>query len=156
MNASFLLRHFARLTMISCVAVILSVPSLAGGDGRIHWKKLGDAQLRLDGRPPLTWNVYQPEKSEKKNHLVLVLIGRRYLAIDYKSRQVFQVLPADLQAEGDGFASGDLFVSDRLVPSDGWTVRDVGPAEQIKLTLKDYGRQMEIQLRHPPDNRAFY
>jgi hypothetical protein len=156
MNACSLFRHIVRLAMISSLAAILSPLSFAGGDGRIHWKKLGDAQLRLDGRPPLTWNVYQPEKSEKKNHLVLVLIGRRYLALDYKSKQVFQVLPADLQAEGNGFSSGDLFVSDRLVPSDEWTVRDVGPAEQIKLTLKDYGRQMEIQLRHPPDNRAFY
>ncbi len=156
MKACSLLRDIVRLALIFSLAMILPPLSFAGGDGRTHWKKLGDAQLRLDGRPPLTWNVYQPEKSEKKNHLVLVLIGRRFLAIDYKAKQVFQVLPADLQAEGDGFASGDLFVSDRLVPSDEWTVRDVGPAEQIKLTLKDYGRHMEIQLRHPPDNRAFY
>jgi hypothetical protein len=32
----------------------------------------------------------------------------------------------------------------------------VGPAELIKLTLKDYNRLLQIELPHPPDLRAFY
>jgi len=33
------------------------------------------------------------------------------------------------------------------VPSEAWTVRDVGPAELIKFTLKDYGREVQLFLR---------
>jgi len=133
-----------------------AIAASAGGEGRIHWKLLDDALLKLDGKPPLTWSVYQPEKSQKKNNLVLVLLGHRYLALDFKAKLVYQVLPSDLQAQGTDFESGDLFTQDRLLPSDNWTVRDVGPAEQIRVTLKDYGRELEILLRHPPDLRKFY
>ena len=141
---------------ISSAGVIAASGGGGGGDGRIHWKLLGDAQVKIDGKPPLTWSVYQPEKSQKKNNLVLVLLGHRYLALDFKAKAVYQVLPTDLEPKGADFDSGDLFREDRLVPSDSWTVRDVGPAELIKVTLKDYGRQMEVMLRHPPDNRKFY
>jgi hypothetical protein len=128
----------------------------AGGEGRTHWKLLSDAQLKLDGKPPLTWSVYQPEKSQKKNNLVLVLLGHRYLALDIKAKLAYQVLPTDLEPQGTDFESGDLFTTERLLPTDSWTVRDVGPAELIKVTLKDYGRELEVMLRHPPDMRKFY
>jgi hypothetical protein len=88
--------------------------------------------------------------------LVLVLLGHRYLALDIKAKLAYQVLPTDLEAQGQDFESGDLFIKERLLPSDSWTVRDVGPAELVKVTLKDYGRELEVMLRHPPDMRAFY
>jgi hypothetical protein len=159
MSATFL----SNRPMRALGALILAGASLAsvsahagGGDARIHWKLLEDAQLKLDGKPPLNWSVYQPEKSQKKNYLVLVLLGHRYLALDTKAKLAYQVLPTDLEAKGQDFESGDLFTKERLLPSDSWTVRDVGPAELVKVTLKDYGRELEILLRHPPDMRAFY
>jgi hypothetical protein len=159
MTATSFCRWTARVTGLPFLAIALACANAvgAGGDGdRIHWKQLTDSQLKLDGKPPLTWNIYAPEKSHKKSNLVLVLLGHRYLAIDFKAKRVYQVLPSDLQAQGKDFESGDLFREDRLVPSDAWTVRDVGPAELVKFTLKDYGREVELFLRHTPDLRAFY
>lgn len=152
-------RRAARFTAFFFCAVVLTSANIegAGGDGdRIHWRQLTDSQLKIDGKPPLTWNIYVPEKSHKKSNLVLVLLGHRYLAIDFKARQVYQVLPSDLQAQGKDFESGDLFREDRVIPSEAWTVRDVGPAELVKFTLKDYGREVQLFLRHTPDLRAFY
>ncbi|MGA8145465.1 MAG: hypothetical protein WB987_16375 [Candidatus Acidiferrales bacterium] len=124
--------------------------------GRIHWKPIDRGQVKLDNKQPLKTAVYQPDKSQKKNNLVLILLGHRWLALDIKAKLVCQVPPADLTPEGAGFESGDLFASDRLVPSKGWTLRDVGPAELVKLTLNDYGRELQVFLPHPPDLRAFY
>jgi hypothetical protein len=42
------------------------------------------------------------------------------------------------------------------MPTNAWAVRDVGPAEMIKLTLGDYGRALDVELPHMPDLRAFY
>jgi len=155
-NQSFRVTAPHLLTAALAIALTGAAAALAGGDGRTHWKLLDDAQLRLDGKPPLTWSVYQPEKSQKKNNLVLVLLGHRYLALDFKAKLVYQVLPTDLEPQGSDFESGDLFTKERLLPSDDWTVRDVGPAELIRVTLKDYGRELEVMLRHPPDMRKFY
>ena len=92
----------------------------------------------------------------KRRTWCCVLIGRRYLALDIKAKLVYNVLPSDLQAKGQDFASGDLFVKSRVLPTDNWSLRDVGPAELIKLTLGDYGRELYVELPHMPDMRAFY
>jgi hypothetical protein len=159
MNAKSILRSAALIAFLLILIANLAGAdaAFAGGDeGRIHWKLVMDSQVKLDGKPPLAWNIYLPEKPQKKNNWVLILLGHRYLAIDYKSKLVYQVLPADLKAQGTDFESGDLFTSDRLVPSAAWTIRDVGPTELIRFTLNDYGREVEVHLRHTPDLRHFY
>lgn len=138
--------------IICCFAIV----SAAKDDGRILWKPVERGQVKLDDKQPLKTAMYQPEKSEKKPNLVLILLGHRWLALDLKTRLVYQVLPADLQQRGLDLESGDLFTSDRLIPSKGWTSRDVGPAQLIKLTLNDYGRELQLAVPHPADLRAFY
>jgi hypothetical protein len=127
----------------------------AAENGRFVWKSVGRAQLKLENKTPLQWNVYQTEKKKEAN-LVLVQLGRRYVALDTRGKVAYYVFPSDLQAKGVDFESGNLFVQSRLMPTTAWTVRDVGPAEMIKLTLGDYGRALDVELPHMPDLRAFY
>jgi hypothetical protein len=141
------------LAMFCAIAFVAG--ALAGENERFLWKAVGRAQLKLADKTPLTWNVYQTEKKKQAN-LVLVQLGRRYLALDIKGKVAYYVFPSDLQAKGSDFESGDLFVQSRLMPTTAWTVRDVGPAEMIKLTLGDYGRALDVELPHMPDLRAFY
>jgi hypothetical protein len=151
-------RPWKRPTVIlgCCAAILASATSIrAGGPGSIHWKHLENAQLKLDGKPPLKWNVYQPEKKKNAN-LVLVLLGRRYLQLDIKAKVVYSVFPTDLESQGGDLESDDLANPSRVIPSTDWTIRDVGPAELVRLTLGDYGRVLEVLLAHPPDMRPFY
>ena len=127
----------------------------AADNGRFLWKSVGSAQLKLEDKTPLQWNVYQTEKKKEAN-LVLVQLGRRFLALDIRGKVAYYVFPSDLQAKGADFESGNLFVQSRVMPTTAWTVRDVGPAEMIKLTLGDYGRALDVALPHMPDLRAFY
>jgi hypothetical protein len=144
------------LRVVAMVCVIAFVASSGAGDNeRFLWKAVGRAQLKLENKTPLTWNVYQTEKKKQAN-LVLVQLGRRFLALDIKGKVAYYVFPSDLQAKGPDFESGDLFVRSRVMPTTAWTVRDVGPAEMIKLTLGDYGRAIDVELPHMPDLRAFY
>jgi hypothetical protein len=123
--------------------------------GRIEWTQVPDGQLRLDGKTPLIWNVYQPSKKDKKkgSNLILVLLGHRYLMLDTKARIVYEVQAGDLQAQGQDFESGDLARPAHVVPSTDWSDRDVGAAELFRLTLDDYGRVLEVELPHPIDIR---
>lgn len=128
---------------------------------RVHWKPVSEGQVKIDDKTPLGWNIYQPDKKDKKEKKrdadrVLLLLGHRYLLLDIKERVVYQVQLSDLKAQGTDFDSGDLARQPSLVPSSDWTVRDVGPAELIVLTLGDYGRVLQVTLPHPPDLRAFY
>lgn len=142
--------------LLAGIACSFAMAVFAKDDGRILWKPVERGQVKLDDKQPLKTAMYQPEKSEKKPNLLLILLGHRWLALDLKSRLVYQVLPADLEQRGPDLESGDLFTSDRLIPSKGWTSRDVGPAQLIKLTLNDYGRELQLAVPHPADLRAFY
>ena len=150
------------LAVLCSSSVLFAGQSNPGDQGeRIHWKAVTEAQVKLDDKTPLGWNVYQPDKKDRKggkkiSDLVLVLLGHRYLMIDIKSRLVYEVPLASLQAKGTEFESGDLAQQEQLIPSSDWTERDVGPAELIRFTLGDYGRVLEISLPHPPDMRPFY
>jgi hypothetical protein len=146
----------AALPILAIVCAIAFVAGAGASDNeRFLWKSVGRAQLKLENKTPLTWNVYQTEKKKQAN-LVLVQLGRRYVALDIKGKVAYYVFPSDLQAKGPDFESGDLFLQSRLMPTTGWTVRDVGPAEMVKLTLGDYGRALDVELPHMPDLRAFY
>jgi len=142
--------------LLAALAATVSAPALAGGEtGRIHWKSVPVAQVKLGDKTPLAWNVYQPDK-KKESNLVLILLGHRYLALDIKAKQVFAVPLADLQKTGSDFESDNPKVPAHLIPTSDWSMHDVGPAELIKLTLGDYGRVLTVEMPHPADLRAFY
>jgi hypothetical protein len=153
---SLLLKAARGIAVCSCVIFgVGSAVANSGDTSRIHWKQIPDAQLKLDSKVPLTWNVFLPDK-KKLGNMVLVLVGRRYIALDIKARIAYAVVPADLQAQGKDFESDSPAKPDRVIPSTDWSERDAGPAEIVRLTLGDYGRVLEVQLPHMPDLRAFY
>jgi hypothetical protein len=154
---SSLLRVFAFAAISACLLASAGAASATPPTDTDHflWKSIPVAQCKLDDKIPLAWNIYQTA-DKKQAQYVLVLLGRRYIALDLKAHQAYVVFLSDLTKQGSDFESGDLFLPARILPTENWTLRDVGPAELIRLTLKDYNRQLQIELPHPPDLRAFY
>jgi hypothetical protein len=151
-------RFASRLLYFCMVVFILQIAaaSSASAQGeRVHWKSVNLAQIKLDEKTPLAFNVYRPDK-KKDSHFVLILLGRRYIELDIKAKIAYSVPFADVHKTGSDLESDNFAVSSRVLPTSDWSVRDVGPAELIKLTLGDYGRSLAVELPHPPDQRAFY
>lgn len=146
---------FRSLFVWSALSLATAVFANGGGSGRYLWKSVPAAQIKIDDKTPLAWNIFQTGQ-KKEGNLVLVLLGRRYIALDIKARIAYAVLPADVQPRGADLESGDLFVQARVLPTEKWLLRDVGMAELIKLKLNDYGTTLQIQLPHPPDLRGLY
>ncbi|HXU22257.1 MAG TPA: hypothetical protein VN788_16890 [Verrucomicrobiae bacterium] len=148
------------LVLLQLFAFAGSMAAANGDSNAIHWVSVSEAQVKLDDKTPLAWNVYQTEKKNKKDkkdsNLVLVLLGHRYLLLDTHAKVVWEVPLTDLKAQGANFDSGNLTQQSRVIPSTDWSSRDVGPAEIIQLTLGDYGRVLQVSLPHPPDLRPFY
>jgi hypothetical protein len=84
---------------------------------------------------------------------VLILLGHRWLLLDIKAKLVYQVPLNAVHAQGQDYETEDLAKSELLVPSGAWSDKDVGPAEDIHVTLGDYGRTLEIELPHLMDLR---
>src|SRR6202050_2999419 len=125
-----------RITLLF-VLLAGTVPGTAQTED-FHWEAVNLAQVKLDDKTPLAFNVYQPDK-KKDSHLVLVLLGRRYIELDIKAKLAYSVPFADVHKTGSDLESDNFAVPNRVLATSDWSVRDVGPAELIKLTLGDYG-----------------
>jgi len=163
MVAHRLARFFTLILAVSLLRVSPAAGQVSSSSEaeRLHWKPVDQAQVKLDDKTPLAWNVYQPDKKDKRSakkatNFVLLLLGHRYLMLDLEGRLAYEVPRESLQARGTDFESEDPPSEARLVPSADWTLRDVGPAELIRLTLEDYGRALQVSIPHPPDLRPFY
>ena len=154
-DTSHALRCVALVVLIAAVCATHSRSAHASDPDHFLWKSVPAAQCKIDDKIPLAWNVYQTD-NKKQQHLVLILLGRRYLAMDMRAKQIYNVPLSDLKASGPNWESGDLFIQSRILPTENWTLRDAGPAEIIKLTLKDYNRLLQIELPHPVDLRGLY
>ena len=141
--------------MVLVILQIASTNSARAQGERVHWKPVNLAQIKLDEKTPLAFNVYRPEK-KKDSHFVLILLGRRFIELDIRAKVAYSVPFADVHKTGSDLESDNFAVSSRVLATSDWSVRDVGPAELIKLTLSDYGRNLAVELPHPPDLRAFY
>ena len=141
--------------MVLAILQIAAASSAGAQSERIRWKPVNLAQVKLDEKTPLAFNVYRPDK-KKDSHFVLVLLGRRYIELDIKAKRAYSVPLADVHKTGSDLESDNFAVPDRALATSDWSVRDVGPAELIKLRLGDYGRILAVELPHPPDMRAFY
>lgn len=131
------------------VIVLLLASSLPAA-GKVTWKIEDRAQLKIEGHVPLTWNVYT---IEKKKNLALILLGKRYLALDTKTKSVWEIDPKDLTARGKDFESEEPDEIGKKIPVTNWSQRDVGPADRIVITLGDYGAKIELALPHMLDLR---
>ena len=141
--------------MLLAILLLIATSSASAQGERVHWKPVNLAQIKLDEKTPLAFNVYRPDK-KKDSHFVLILLGRRYIELDVKAKLAYSVPFADVRKTGSDLESDNFAVPSRVLATSDWSVRDVGPAELIKLTLGDYGRSLAVELPHPPDLRAFY
>lgn len=142
--------------LLCCALLLPSTISAGGGEsGRFLWKSVPQAQIKLNDKTPLAWNVFQTDK-KKESNLVVILLGRRYVAFNIKTRTAYAVALTDLQARGGVLESGNLFSQAKVLPTSDWSLRDVGPAELIKLKLSDYGTTLQLELPHAPDLRGLY
>jgi len=120
---------------------------------KIVWKPLDRVLLKVDEKPARIWSVYHVDK---KDNLLLVALGRRYLLLDIREHQIYELDPAKLERRDKDLLWLEADRPAKPLPTDDWTVRDVGPARRIRAKLASEGRVLEVQVPIQPDLRHFY
>ncbi len=141
------LRRRLGLLYVSLLAV--SAPAAEN----IVWKPVANALLRIDDRPAKLWNVY---RAEKKDHLLLVELGRRFLMLDLRDREIYELDPARLERKDKLLLWNGADKPGKPLPTADWLVRDAGRARRIRAKLSSEGRVLEVQLPRLPDLRSLY
>lgn len=135
-----------------CVVVAVAVCAATAAE-KVVWRPLEQAILKMDDRPARLWNVY---RAEKKDHLLLVQLGRRFLMIDYRERQIYELEPEKLEHKDKELIWNAADKPSKPMATADWLVHDAGRVRRIRAKLSDEGRVLEVQVPIQPDLRGLY
>ena len=138
-------RFIAILIAILSAFVCGSVAFAAGKP--IIWKANDRAILKVTGaKPPKSWSILEDEKQKSR---VLVQMDNRYVLLDAKTKQAFEMSPSQIRAHGKNYESINPADSEKPLPSTDWDMRDIGPAERIQVRLTTNDVLLDVELPHP-------
>ncbi len=144
--------NLARGTLFACLILVCAGPSRGAAD-RVVWKPVAGAMLRIDDRPAKTWNVFQ---ARKKDHLVLVQLGRRFLMLDSRAKEMYELDPDKLERKSKDLLWHETNKPAQPMATSDWMVRDAGPVRRIRATISSEGRVVEVEVPIQQDLRKFY
>jgi hypothetical protein len=130
-----------------------AMPQTAPVDKKLLWKPVQFAIVRFNDEAPQTWNIYHAEKRDA----LLVKLWKRYLYLDLKEEEVYEVDPQTVKPQGDNveWSVSDL-PNDPIEISD-WKVRDVSAfIRRVRFRFGKDGPYLDIQIPLKPDGKPAY
>ena len=106
------------------------------------WKPVEFAIVRFNDDAPASWNIYHGEK----RGVLLVRLWKRYMLVDVKEQEVFDVDPTKVKPQGQNVEWSPADISDQPVETSDWKIRDVGSMERVRFRFGKDGSYLDIQL----------
>jgi hypothetical protein len=132
--------------MFALTLAIFGAARLRAAD-TITWVQFRAIFMRVDDESPKEWNVWRDAHS-KKDEVLLIQWNKRYLRVHSKSQEVREIDPKTVTQEGKSAASPADDSSARILPTDGWIIRDVGSADRIYFELTGENHRIDINIPH--------
>lgn len=141
-----------RSVVLTALILASALPHAAAQDKKSLWKPVQFAIVRFNGGAPASWNIYHFEKHAN----LLVRIWKRYLYIDTKEGEVYDVDPQKVKPEGENveWSLADL-PSDPIEISE-WKSRDVGLVRSMKFRFGKNGHTLELQIPLQANGKPAY
>jgi hypothetical protein len=140
-------------TIVSALIFLTALPHPVPQDKKALWKPVQFAVVRFNDAAPQTWNIYHSEKRDA----LLVKIWKRYLYLDLKEGEVYEVDPGTVKQQGDNveWSLADL-PSEPIEISD-WKMRDAGlMVRRVRFRFGKTGHYLDINLPLKPDGKPAY
>jgi hypothetical protein len=112
------------------------------GAGKLTWKPVTFAIVKYNDDAPKSWNLYH---TEKKGFLLLHL-WKRYLLVDTKEEQVYDIDPGAVKEAGNNVEFDMASKPSEPIESGEWKTRDVGPTRRVRFKLGKNGNVVELQI----------
>jgi hypothetical protein len=138
--------------IVSALILFSTLPQAASVDKKVVWKQVQFAIVRFNDEAPQSWNIYHTEK----RGVLLVKLWKRYLLLDIKEQEAYEIDPQTVKPQGDNveWSASDL-PSDPIETTE-WKVRDVGLVQRVRFRFGKTGHFLEIQLPLKPDGKPAY
>jgi hypothetical protein len=140
-------------SIVSLLILFSALPQAVSPDKKAIWKPVQFAVVRFNDQAPQSWNIYHSEKRDA----LLVKLWKRFLYLDLKEAEVYEVDPQTVKPQGDNveWSLSDL-PSDPLEISD-WKMRDAGlMVRRVRFRFGKTGHYLDINLPLKPDGKPAY
>lgn len=155
-NASWLESHNITMLIRYFLIAAIFVGTLAGvgtsAEQKVVWKPVQFAIVRFNEDAPKSWNIYHGDK----RGVLLVRLWKRFMLVDLKEQEVYEVDPEKVKAAGENVEWSPADIPDQPVETSEWKVRDVGLVQRVRFRFGKSGSFLEIQLPLLPNGKTAY
>src|ERR1700747_3817583 len=116
-----------RLMILSCV-LSLGLPLHAQtNEKKPIWKSVEFAIVKFNDEAPKSWSMYHTEKKG----LLLVRIWKRYLLVNVKDQEVYEIDPQTVKPAGGNVEWSLSEKPSEALETPHWNAPDVGPQRKV-------------------------
>jgi len=116
------------------------------------WKSVEFAIVKFNDEAPKSWNIYHTERKG----LLLVQLWKRYLLIDLKEQEAYEIDPQTVKPTGKDVEWSLANKPEQPIETPEWKSRDVGSLQRVRFRLGKDGHFLELQLPLLPNGRPAY
>jgi hypothetical protein len=138
--------------LFAAIFIATLTPPRASAEQKVVWKPVQFAIVRFNDDAPKSWNIYHGEK----RGVLLVRLWKRYMLVDLKEQEVYDVDPEKVKPQGENVEWSPADISDQPVETSEWKVRDVGLVQRVRFRFGKNGSFLEIQLPLLPNGKTAY
>lgn len=106
------------------------------------WKSVAFAIVKFNDEAPKSWNIYHTEKKG----LLLVHLWKRYLLVDLKEQEAYEIDPQTVKPVGDNVEWSLADKPEQPLETPEWKTRNVGAMERVRFRVGKEGHFLELQL----------
>ena len=145
-----MVRRFAKFALILCLCSIS--PAGKAAESKNIWKPVEFAIVKFNDEAPKSWNIYHTEKKG----LLLVHLWKRYLLVDLKEQEAYEIDPQTVKAAGDNVEWSLTDKPEEPLETPEWKARDVGGMERVRFRLGKNGYFLDLQIPLKPNGQPLY
>jgi hypothetical protein len=134
------------LALIALIAsAICALPLQAqsqASEKKLLWKPVEFAIVKFNDEAPKSWSMYHTEKKG----LLLLHLWKRYLLIDMKEQEVYEIDPQTVKPAVENVEWSLADKPEQPLETPDWKTRDVGPMQRITFRLGKGGHVLDLQI----------
>ncbi len=149
------LLRFAASELIALLATVICaslVWAQQPSEKRIVWKSVEFAIVKFNDEAPKSWGMYHTEKKG----LLLVRIWKRYLLVDTKEQEVYEIDPQTVKPAGENVEWSLADKPSEPIETAEWKTRDIGPMQRVAFRLGKGGHVLDLQIPLKPNGQPAY
>lgn len=132
-------RFFVLCALCLSIALAASAQSV---EKKPVWKSVEFAIVKFNDEAPKSWSMYHTEKKG----LLLVRIWKRYLLVNVKDEEVYEIDPQTVKPAGENVEWSLADKPSEPLETPDWKTRDVGPMQRVTFRLGKDGHILDLQI----------